>query len=357
MKYLGFFFLFIVAFATFAVGGAHAAETMNPELFSILGDVAAPALLIGSVGIKLTNLDSAESIFFSRELEHIKSETYDVQYPELKARSVIPVSMDVDPGAEKITYEQYDHVGMAKVISAYSKKLPRADVKGKEFSSPIRSLGDSYGYSVQEIRAAKMAGKPLQAKKADAAKRAILELDNEIAFKGDSTHGLNGFLNHPNVPEVTIPADGTGSSKTWATKTADLMLRDLHLLANSVDEVSNGVEGKDLVLALPRASYNLAKSTMLGDNKDKSVLKSFLENNDFVKEVIVLNELADAGDSGTKRMMVYTKDKKKVSLEIPQDFEQFDPQPEGLEFVVPCHSRTGGVIFYYPLSAAYADGI
>jgi hypothetical protein len=354
-NYLGIFFLFIVAFATFAVSGAHAAETLNVfngiDLID-LGMNGAGVLAVGSVGIKLTNLDSAESIFFSRELEHIKSETYDVQYPELKARNVIPVSMDVDPGAEKITYEQYDHVGMAKVISAYSKKLPRADVKGKEFSSPIRSLGDSYGYSIQEIRAAKMAGKPLQAKKADAAKRAIMELDNEIAFKGDSSHGLNGFLNHPNVPEVTIPADGTGSSKTWASKTADLMLRDLHLLANSVDEVTNGVEGKDLVLALPRASYNLAKSTMLGDNKDKSVLKSFLENNDFVKEVIVLNELADAGDSGTKRMMVYTKDKKKVSLEIPQDFEQFDPQPEGLEFVVPCHSRTGGVIFYYPLSAA-----
>ena len=221
MKYLGSLMFFIMAFAMIAVSGAHAAETVgsvSPELFD-LGAFATGGAFFTMGTIKLTNLDSADSIFFTRELEHIKSETYDVMYPELKARSVIPVSMDADPGDEKITYEQYDHVGLAQVISSYSKRLPRADVKGTEFSSPIRSLGDSYGYSAQEIRAAKKAGKPLTDKKADAAKRAIMELDNQIAFFGDATHGLNGFLNHPNVPELVIPADGTGASKLWSTKT------------------------------------------------------------------------------------------------------------------------------------------
>lgn len=359
-KYLSALIMFVVMFTMFAVGGAHAAElsgSISPELFDLgtmAGAGGAGMFMIGN--LKLTNLDSSESIFFNRELEHIKSETYDVLYPELQARNVIPVSMDADPGDEKITYEQYDHVGMAQVISSYSKKLPRADVKGKEFSSPIRSLGDSYGYSIQEIRAAKKAGKPLQTKKAEAAKRAILELDNSIAFFGDATHGLNGFLNHPNVPEVTIPADGTGASKLWSTKTADQIIRDLFLIDNSVDEISNGVE-KPNTLALPRTRYNLIKSMKYSSDADKTVLKYFLENSENIKEIVILNELEAAGDGATKRMMVYNKDKKKVSLEIPQDFEQFEPQPQGFEFEVPCHSRTGGVIFYYPLSAAYGDGI
>lgn len=305
--------------------------------------------------LQLSNLDSAESIFFSRELEHVKTKTYDVEYPELKARSVIPVSMDADPADEKITYEQYDHVGMAVVLSSYSKKLPRADVKGAEFSSPIRSLGASYGYSIQEIRAAKKTGKPLQTKKADAAKRAIMELDNKIAFFGDSTHGLNGFLNHPNVPEYVIPADGTGASKLFTTKTPTQVLRDLNAFVNSVVELSNGVEIPD-TLELPLSTYNYIKNTMIGDNQDKSILKAFLSEQEYIKKVEWLNELATAGAGATKRMVCYKKDVSKVSLEIPQDFEQFDPQEQGLEFEVPCHARTGGVIFYKPLSAAYADG-
>lgn len=305
--------------------------------------------------LQLSNLDSAESIFFSRELEHVKTKTYDVEYPELKARSVIPVSMEADPADEKITYEQYDHIGMAIVLSSYSKKLPRADVKGTEFSSPIRSLGASYGYSIQEIRAAKKTGKPLQSKKADAAKRAIMELDNRIAFFGDSTHGLNGFLSHPNVPEYLIPADGTGASKLFTSKTPTQVLRDLNNFVNSIVEVSNGVEIPN-TLKVPLSTYNYLKNTMIGDNMDKSILKAFLAEQEYIKEVSWLNELAAAGTAGVKRMVAYNKSADKVTLEIPQDFEQFDPQEQGLEFEVPCHARTGGVIFYKPLSAAYADG-
>ncbi len=42
---------------------------------------------------------------------------------------------------------------MAKIISSYASDLPRADVKGKPTTAIIKSLGDSYGYSIQEMRA------------------------------------------------------------------------------------------------------------------------------------------------------------------------------------------------------------
>ena len=135
------------------------------------------------------NYDADESIFFERELEALKSRTYDLKYPELKARSLIPVSFEAGPGAESISYEQYSQVGMAKLIANYADDLPRADVEAKKFNSPVKSLGASYGWNVQEVRAAAMAGKPLTSRKAAAAKRAHLAQENSIVeFPRKSGH-------------------------------------------------------------------------------------------------------------------------------------------------------------------------
>lgn len=305
--------------------------------------------------INVDRMDSLDAPFFARELEHIKTETYDVQYAELMARQVIPVSMEADPTDDKITYRQFDHVGIAKFIEHYGQDLPRADIKGKEFTADVRALGDSYGYNVDEIAKARKLNRPLDRMKSDAAKRAILELENTTAFFGDSDRGLLGFLNHPNVPEVTLPADGTGSSVEWADKTPVQILRDLNLVVNSIVETSKKVEKPDSLL-LPVTAHLYLASTPIGDNVDKTILKFFLDNQQFIKNVESLNELETAGDSSTRRMMVYTKNVKKVSLEIPLDFTQEEEEKRGLEWIIPCRSKMAGVLFYYPLSAAYADG-
>ena len=104
------------------------------------------------MGDKYINIDAQESVFFDRELEYIKSQSYDVKFPQLKAKTLIPVSTEAGPGASTITYRAYEGYGVAKIIASYADDLPRADVGGKEFTSNVRSLGDSYGYNVQEIR-------------------------------------------------------------------------------------------------------------------------------------------------------------------------------------------------------------
>ena len=305
---------------------------------------------------KYVNLDADESIFFAKELEAKKAKAYDVQYAELKARKVLPVSFEAGPGAETIKYEQYDSLAVAKIVSSYADDLPRADVKGAEFISSVKSLGASFGYSMQEIRAAAMAKKPLEQRRANAAKRAILQKENDIAMFGDTATGLKGFLNHSSVPLVVLPADGTGASILWSTKTADQIIRDLNLIANTIFTNTKGVEMPDTLL-LPVAKYAYISSTPRSSTSDTTILEYFLKNNPFIKEVGWLNELLNAGAGGAiDRMVCYKRDPDKLSLEIPQDFEQFPEQERNLEFVIPCHSRIGGVIIPYPLSMAYSDG-
>ena len=41
---------------------------------------------------------------------------------------------------------------------------------------------------------------------------------------------------------------------------------------------------------------------------------------------------------------------------IPQEFEQFPPQPRNLSLIIPCHKRFGGVSLRYPMAITYMDG-
>jgi hypothetical protein len=305
---------------------------------------------------KYVNLDAEQGVFFQRELEKIKSKSYDVKYAELKARSLLPVSFEAGPGAESITYRQYDMTGVAAIIANYAKDLPRADIKAKEFTSPVKSLGASYGYNVQEIRASQMTGKSLEQLRANAAKRGIEQSINTIAFFGNSETGLAGFINNANIGTFTVPNDGSGSSTLWANKTPDQIIRDLNGLINKTVTDTKGVDAADTVI-LPLSSYNYIASTPRSSTSDTTILEFFMKSNPYVKEVTWLNELETAGSGPSKRMMAFRRDPDFLTLEIPQDFEQFPEQEQGLEFVVPCHARIGGVILYYPLSVVKGDGI
>lgn len=302
------------------------------------------------------HFDANESVFLQRQLDYIKSQTYDIKYAELKARKLIPVSNEADPGAEKIFYRQYDQAGLAKVVANYGDDLPRADVSGKEYFAIVKTLGASFAYNIQEMRAAIYGNVPLEQRRANAAKRSIAQLENSIAFFGDTASGLTGFINAANITSVTLPADGTGSSKLWSTKTPDQILRDMNLVANTIVSTSLGIEIPDTML-LPLAQYNYVASTARSANSDTTILNYFLQNNPYIKQVEWLNELLGAGASSADRMMSYRRSPDVLTMEVPSDFEQLEIEIRNLEYKIPCLSRFGGVLVYYPLAISYADGL
>lgn len=313
-----------------------------------------------------TRFDSAEdvSVFFARELDHVKAQSYDVEYPELTALSLFPISSEADAGAETITYYTYDKRGMAKVISNYSTDLPRADVIGKPTTVQIKSLGASYGYSAQEMRASRMAGKGLDARKAESARYAIDNATNKIAWAGDAENGLMGVLSTgQNIPLYSVPNGASGQSD-WAHKTADEILADINGMQAQVADTTNNVERPDtLVLSADR--YMLISNKRIDDTA-VTIKKFILDNAPYIKEIVSAAELGAknvdtnpyaAASNGSAVALLFTKDERKLSLENPMPYYQYPVQAEKLETVVPCEARTAGVIVYYPLSAIIAVGI
>lgn len=304
---------------------------------------------------RFDNMDASESAFLARQLEQIKTQTYDRKFENLKARELVPVDHSINTGAEVWTYRQWDMVGMAKIIRDYATDLPRADVLAREFTQRIRSIATSYGYSVQEVRAAMFAGIPLEQKKANAARRMFEETVESIARTGDAANDLLGLLNQPNTNTYSVP-NGSGGSPLWVNKISDEIAADLHGIANGIVSATREVEKPDTI-GLPIAQYQAIATRRMSDGSDKTILQFFLETSPYIKTVFMWNALATAGSGSTTRMICYRRDPDALGLIIPQEFEMFPGQARNLEVVVPCHGRIGGVVMYYPLSMSYGDGI
>lgn len=337
----------------------------NPEMPSTGYDQADYAALMASnitpaLATKQLRFDSVEdaSVFFARELDYIKSKSYDKIYPEFTALNNFPITHEVPEGAETMTYYSYEKTGMAVIISNYATDLPRADAKGKPTTAMIKSIGDSYGYSVQEMRASRMAGKSLDTRKAESARYAIDRKTNEIAFAGDKEHNLMGMLSTDNnIPLYTL---ATVEGKTaWKDKSAAEILADINGMFAYQSTLTQDVERAD-TLAIPPAQY-IDISTRQIPNTGYTVKKFLLENAPYLKDIITAPELA-AGNTATNPYgsdvaMLYTNSADKFSLEIPMPFYQYPLQNRNLEVIVPCEERVAGIVLYYPLSALLAVGI
>lgn len=300
-------------------------------------------------------MDAGEAIYFARQLEYIRPLAYEVRRVPLSALRLIPVSTDVPPGAKTITYRMFDTVGMAKIISNYADDLPRVGVSGKEFTTPIRGIGISYGYSMQDIRAAAMTGANLDTSLQSAAKRGHDETINKLAWNGDAISGLPGLLSNPNLPLMVIPSDGTGGLKTFVSKTSDQIVRDMNNLVASVLVSTSGIHTATQIW-MPITQYSYINTTVRSQTSDKTILQMFQSANPGVTVMPVV-EMKGAGPGGTDMMIALENNRDNFRLEIPMSFYQHSPQLHNLEYTIPCESRIGGVVVVFPLAFAIGTGI
>lgn len=300
-------------------------------------------------------LDADESAFFERELTYVQARVFEIEHKTLKALRILTVNNDAPTGSEVIEYRYFDGVGVAKIVADYATDFPRVDTYGTAKTAKVRSVGDSYGYSIKEIRRAQMTGTRLEQRRASYARKAIDELLDSIAWKGDEDYGIQGLINYPGITEYVVP-NGAGGSKTWASKTAREKIKDVSNLLSSIVELTNGKAFCD-TLILPIAQYNLIAYEPLGEEGTKTTLQFIRENFPNLTLIDWVSELKGAGVNGTDRMMAFNRSPDKMDYQMPQLFEQFPPQQKGLEFVVLCHAETAGTIVYFPQEVVFADGI
>ncbi len=291
-------------------------------------------------------------LFLSRQLEYIRPTVFETVYADLKYAITLPVNSEAGAAAASYTYRIFDAQGSFDFIQDRADDLPRADVVLDEITFPYRSLGGSFGYTIQELRAAQMANLNLETRRANAVRRSYEEKVNRIAFFGDTGVNLLGLLNNPAVDRFTVQ-----STKWFDQATPDEMLEILNQGVNAIVSGSNMKEQPNTIL-VPYSVYQKISTTARSTTSDTTVMNYFLNTNPFITDIEPLNELEAAKSSGflsKDRLVFYRRDPQKLEFHLPQPLEFFDPQLRNLEYVVPAHARVGGTAIYYPKSLVYLD--
>jgi len=288
-------------------------------------------------------------LFLERQLEYIRPQVFETVYADIKYPTILPVTSEAGNGAQTFTYRVMDSTGEFKLIADAADDLPRADISQVEKSIPIRSFGGSFGYTVQELRAAQMANMALEQRRATAVRRAYEEKVESVAMFGESAAGLSGFFNNSTVDVLVADKWFTG------TITAQEMLEVLNYGVSAIVNDSKMKEQPDTIL-MAYEDFRIVSTTRNSDSSDVTVLEYFLRTNPFITSIEPINQLdKDNSALNTNRMVVYKRDPQKVQLHIPQPLELFPPQQRGLEFIVPAHARVGGVAIYFPKSVKYVQ--
>lgn len=289
------------------------------------------------------------AVFLARQLDYVRSRVYTRKYPTMKGNVLVPVSTEIPEWAEVVKQRVYDEVGMAKIISNYADDLPRADVRAKEMQITVHTIGNSFGYNVNELRASRHAGVGLDTARGAAARRATEEKLNRISLLGDSDYGLFGLLNHPNIPEILT----LNGNWTDAATTGQMILDDLNNMYIAYNEQNFGVHEPNFIAMTARARQ-AATTKMIDGALGRTAWQMFAEQHpNIVVESIY--EFRGAGANGGDLLMMYERSEENLRHELVMAFNQLPAQVRNLETVVPCMARTAGVQIDYPMAFLKAE--
>lgn len=301
----------------------------------------------GELGV---HLDANETALFARQLEYVFAQPYNVEYPELKARQLVPVNYAVPTGADSHTYYQFDQVGMADYVTDYSTDFQNGDVFGKKFTAGVVAIGSSYQYTIQELRAAQLAKFAYLEMKAGLARQMIETKLDALTANGDANVLIGGLLKDSagtNVGTVVTPGTTNWTINSDAVNLT--IVADIQALIKSVWVNTLQLRTANTVL-LSTFAYARLQFSKLNLYSDQTVLSYLQATNPGVQFIpwTRLDVVTAGSPTGTDIMFAYSRQPDVLSLIIPQEFEQFAPQNRSLAFVIPCHLRSGGVVIRYP---------
>jgi len=308
---------------------------------------------------KQFRLDSAESAFFTRELEYIDRTVYEQIFPDNKARQLIPTQAGIPEWAKVYTWREFTKFGKATIAANMADDIPRADVTGTEFSRVIKAIPSAYGWDIMEIKAAAATGTRLDAMKAMSARYAIeVGIDNLLAV-GDSDHNLDGLLTLSNTTSYTL-ADKAAGGKAWSSATSDEVAADVFGAVTAIKNAMKDAGGpvfSRFVVVLPVSQYTDIAQRRMGDGSDKTILRFILDNSPFIEAIEPWHQCSGAGAASADRMVVYPRNQLVLAGLVPMEYTTLPPEQRNLEYVVNALATVGGVVCRYPVAVAYGDGL
>lgn len=292
-----------------------------------------------------------DALIRPEDLEAIDRVVYEPKKEELIGRTLFNVKSDVPAAAETYGYDVITRSGSAKVLAPGADDIPLVDADKRREKVDIYSIAAGIRYSVQEIRQAQATGIPIDAMKAETARRAIAEKENRIIWHGDKKYNIPGVVNAEGIQTLAVD-NGAGGSAKWKDKTGREIVSDLRKARSLVNRLP-GHKANTLVLT-PAGMEAL--ETEYNSNTDKTVLE-YIRDQDWFSNIVATSDLEGQGDAGTDCFLVLDNSPSVIQILITMDIVRHPEEYKFPNYKVPFEERLGGAVVRYPMAIVRGDGI
>lgn len=303
-------------------------------------------------------LDSATTVFLERELVSVDPTKYMELFEGLRAMDFVPPIAGIAPYDRSYEYSMWGITGAAANIGPNARDLPRVGVTRKPYTRSISPIGASYGWTVDDIRAAAARGVPLEDVTVIAAMMSIKRrLDRRIAL-GDTSLGYTGLVNDTQIAtDNDVAPVSNFSSAANKLDSLNKLVADTRARLKQATEMPGG-DGipafNKFHILLPTPDYAAVKQTPASSNYPDSILQVFLANNsEWVSGVSEWSLLDDADDGTEGRAVCYPLNPAALGHATARLYTEEPPQANGLNIDVPCHAASGGTIIRFPVAFSY----
>lgn len=300
-----------------------------------------------------SRFDAGETAAFARQLEAISAELVEVEYPEFKGLTLVPVAGGAIPlGARSHTYREITGFGEAELLDGMSAEdFPTADVKGAEVTGKIRSIGAKWHVSIEDMRAAALMSINVDSERQKQARMAVESKLDKLVLSGGGP--FNGLLTDASSQDDTT---GAGTGADWSGNVVANIVAGMQYARDAAFADTKGIFADyDFVLSTKcflKMGLWVPATTAGGG---KTVGEFLLSSVPGIRSISHCARLDGAGASGADRLLAFPRDPRVVDALIPIRFEQFAPQLNGMNFTTYCHAKFGGLRIKHPKAIRRID--
>ncbi len=313
--------------------------------------------------------DSNDRYFVTAQLQAIDPEKYYELVPGVIGRRLIPKIGTANPNLPTYKYIATKLKGKTRVTrGGRSKDAPTASVTREEKVHSIHTFEESFGWTIDEIRAAReVQGADLERDAFTAALTKIeQEIDGALAL-GIPNTSTTGIANNPDINSTTGITGNWLGGATPAQIVADIK----KFIQEEVAALKQAqVPGNDMpmftqfAMWLPNEHYHALGMMPFGLGTDVQVT-TVLE---FIRKFPALKAIEpwwrlDTADEGSPMAVLVASDDNGRMLPmvggglLPMDMDRLPEQYTGRNVTIPVAGKCGGVPIRYPVACRYMPGL
>lgn len=298
--------------------------------------------------------------------DSIESGFYDVLYPEVLWRTVIPeasVKTDINPGAQNYVYRTRNYNGQGQFVNGDPANIPRVGQVVGQVTVPILDAAVGATITNSEARRVQYGLQTALAQEyGEIMKRAVDYHVERTFFFGNESANFESFLDYSDITKLPVPA-------VWNPNDPNTMVSDINGWLTAVWIESNTVHLPDTVFLPPEQLSMLTTAYVIGGGTvgvAMSAIEYLKANNIYTVQtgkplnIRSLRYLKDAGIIGTtvkNRAIIMEWNDRNFVMPFPMAYQLSQPVPIPLGVDMFAEYIFGSYNVRYPMAIMYADGI